>query len=107
MKCIEDEIPFDLPDGWAWCRLKDLFNVCSAKRVLQSEWQKEGIPFYRAREIVKLSNNGYVDNDLFISLEHYKALKQAYGVPQVGDLMVTGVGTISSLFSSSLCKEFP
>ena len=107
VKCIEDEIPFDLPDGWAWCRLKDLFNVCSAKRVLQSEWQKEGIPFYRAREIVKLSNNGYVDNDLFISLEHYKALKQAYGVPQVGDLMVTGVGTISSLFSSSLCKEFP
>ena len=21
VKCIEDEIPFDLPDGWAWCRL--------------------------------------------------------------------------------------
>ena len=21
MKCIEDEIPFDLPEGWAWCRL--------------------------------------------------------------------------------------
>ena len=98
IKCIEDEIPFDLPDGWAWCRLKDLFNVCSAKRVLQSEWQKEGIPFYRAREIVKLSNNGYVDNDLFISLEHYKALKQAYGVPQVGDLMVTGVGTIGKVY---------
>ena len=98
VKCIEDEIPFDLPDGWAWCRLKDLFNVCSAKRVLQSEWQKEGIPFYRAREIVKLSNNGYVDNDLFISLEHYKALKQAYGVPQVGDLMVTGVGTIGKVY---------
>ena len=98
MKCIEDEIPFDLPDGWAWCRLKDLFNVCSAKRVLQSEWQKEGIPFYRAREIVKLSNNGYVDNDLFISLEHYKALKQAYGVPQVGELMVTGVGTIGKVY---------
>ena len=21
VKCIEDEIPFDLPEGWAWCRL--------------------------------------------------------------------------------------
>ena len=21
VKCIEDEIPFELPDGWAWCRL--------------------------------------------------------------------------------------
>ena len=81
-----------------WCRLKDLFNVCSAKRVLQSEWKKEGIPFYRAREIVKLSNNGFVDNDLFISLEHYEALKKTYGVPQAGDLMVTGVGTIGKVY---------
>ena len=98
VKCIEDEIPFELPDSWAWCRLKDLFNVCSAKRVLQSEWQKEGVPFYRAREIVKLSNNGFVDNELFISLEHYEILKQSYGVPQVGDLMVTGVGTIGKVY---------
>ena len=87
-----------MPDSWAWCRLKDLFNVCSAKRVLQSEWQKEGVPFYRAREIVKLSNNGFVDNELFISLEHYEILKQSYGVPQVGDLMVTGVGTIGKVY---------
>lgn len=20
VKCIEDEIPFDFPEGWAWCR---------------------------------------------------------------------------------------
>ena len=81
-----------------WCRLKDLFNVCSAKRVLRSEWKKEGIPFYRAREIVKLSNDGFVDNDLFISLEHYETLKNSYGVPQAGDLMVTGVGTIGKVY---------
>ena len=98
VKCIEDEIPFEIPEGWMWCRLKDLFNVCSAKRVLQSEWKKEGIPFYRAREIVKLSNYGYVDNDLFISLEHYEALKKTYGVPQAGDLMITGVGTIGKVY---------
>ena len=24
VKCIEDEIPFDLPDGWAWARLGNL-----------------------------------------------------------------------------------
>ena len=98
VKCIEDEIPFDLPEGWTWCRLKDLFNVCSAKRVLQSDWRKEGVPFYRAREIVKLSNNGFVDNDLFISPEHYETLKKSYGIPQAGDLMVTGVGTIGKVY---------
>jgi len=97
VKCIEDEIPFELPYGWAWCRLRDIFNVCSAKRVLQSEWKTEGVPFYRAREIVKLANNGYVDNELFISHEHYENLKETYGVPQTGDLMVTGVGTIGKV----------
>ena len=97
VKCIEDEIPFELPEGWAWCRLREIFNVCSAKRVLQSEWKTEGVPFYRAREIVKLANNGYVDNELFISPEHYEKLKETYGVPQTGDLMVTGVGTIGKV----------
>lgn len=24
VKCIEDEIPFELPDGWAWERLSNL-----------------------------------------------------------------------------------
>ena len=98
VKCIEDEIPFSAPKGWSWCRLRDLFNVCSAKRVLQSEWRENGVPFYRAREIVKLSNNGYVDNDLFITEKHYQNLKQTYGVPQSGDLMVTGVGTIGKVY---------
>ena len=23
VKCIEDEIPFDLPEGWAWSRIGD------------------------------------------------------------------------------------
>ena len=98
VKCIEDEIPFDVPDGWAWCRLRNLFLVGSAKRVLQSEWKSKGMPFYRAREIVKLANDGYVNNDLFISVEHYRNLKETYGVPAAGDLMVTGVGTIGKVY---------
>ena len=98
VKCIEDEIPFELPEGWGWARLKDLLNVCSSKRVLQSDWKNEGIPFYRAREIVKLSENDFVDNDLFISEEHYLELKEKYGVPQSGDLMVSGVGTIGKVY---------
>ena len=98
VKCIEDEIPFELPEGWVWCRLNELFNVCSSKRVLQSDWKTEGIPFYRAREIVKLSENGFVDNELFISDDHYRVLSSDYGVPQAGDLMVSGVGTIGKVY---------
>ena len=98
VKCIEDEIPFELPEGWEWTRLKNIFNVCSSKRVLQSDWKTDGIPFYRAREIVKLSDNGFVNNELFISEEHFISLSRDYGVPQPGDLMVSGVGTIGKVY---------
>ena len=43
-------------------KLSDLYDIGSSKRVFQSEWRKSGVPFYRAREIAKLSIDGYVDN---------------------------------------------
>ena len=89
---------FNLPKNWEWCLLGDIFNVSSSKRVLKNEWKLSGVPFYRAREIVKLSINGTVDNDLFISPEHYENLRRNYGVPNAGDLMVTGVGTIGKVY---------
>ena len=89
---------FNLPKNWEWCLLGDIFNVSSSKRVLKNEWKSSGVPFYRAREIVKLSINGTVDNDLFISPEHYENLRKNYGVPNAGDLMVTGVGTIGKVY---------
>ena len=29
--CIVDEIPFDIPDTWEWCRLGTLFSHCTGK----------------------------------------------------------------------------
>ena len=88
----------DIPVGWTVCYLNELFNVCSAKRVRKSDWRTEGVPFYRAREIVKLSDNGFVDNELYISEEHYNQIKEAYGIPHPGDLMVSAVGTIGKVY---------
>ena len=28
-RCIDDELPFDLPNGWEWCRVGDLFSNMS------------------------------------------------------------------------------
>ena len=95
---ISGEIPFDLPNGWMWARLKQLFSVVSARRVHKADWKVAGIPFYRAREVAKLSETGFVNNDLFISEEQYTSYKQSTGVPLPGDLMVTAVGTIGKVY---------
>ena len=39
-KCIDKEIPFEIPQGWAWCRLGDIFNHTSGKQ--QSSSNKGG-----------------------------------------------------------------
>ena len=33
VKCIEDEIPFELPDSWAWSRVQTIASVKGGKRV--------------------------------------------------------------------------
>ena len=75
-------------------KLSDLYDIGSSKRVFQSEWRESGVPFYRAREIAKLSDDGFVDNELFIDEELYSQYTEKYGKPEAGDVMVTGVGTL-------------
>ncbi len=93
-------------DEWQTVKLGELYEITSSKRVFQSDWKSEGIPFYRAREIVKLSDHGVVDNDLFISREMFKTFQAKYGVPKINDLLVTGVGTIGILYRVKDEKEF-
>lgn len=94
---ISEDVPFDIPNTWKWIKFGSVMNVVSARRVHQSDWKTEGIPFYRAREIAKLAEYGTVDNELFISQELYDELSKS-GVPQPGDLMVTGVGTLGKTY---------
>ena len=91
---------------WTYTKLGDLFNITSSKRVFQDEWTAEGVPFYRAREIVKLSENGFVENDLFISRKMFEEYKTKYGVPQENDLLVTGVGTVGIVYRIIDRREF-
>jgi type I restriction enzyme, S subunit len=81
-------------DGWQTKTLGDLFDITSSKRVFEADWKTEGVPFYRAREIVKLAKHGFVENELFISEEMFDRYSTKYGIPAEGDIMVTGVGTL-------------
>ena len=83
-----------VPEEWIMCTIGDLFDVLSAKRVLKSDWKNKGIPFYRAREIVQLHKEGIADKDLFITEELFAELKDKFGTPNVGDIMLSAVGSI-------------
>lgn len=40
VKCIDDEIPFEIPNGWEWTRIGNIFNHTSGKQ--QSSSNKNG-----------------------------------------------------------------
>lgn len=69
-------------------------EVTSVKRVHQSDWTTSGIRFLRARDIVAFSKNEKIDDPLYISKEQYEKYSNLSGKVNVGDLLVTGVGTI-------------
>lgn len=84
--------------AWEEKRLGEFFDITSSKRIFQNEWTTSGVPFYRAREIVKLSEKGYVNNELFISIEMFEKYRNKYGAPQENDILITGVGTIGRVY---------
>ena len=47
VKCIEDEIPFEVPDGWEWCKLSEVIELVSGQDLEPSRYNADGcgIPY--------------------------------------------------------------
>ena len=89
-----------LLDDGRYCKapLGCLAQVGSSKRIFEKEYVSEGIPFYRTKEIVELSNGNKISTELFITPKRYNEIRNEYGVPQAGDLLISAVGTIGVIW---------
>lgn len=80
-------------------KLGDICDLKSSKRIFESEYVESGIPFVRGLEIsdgtLKSKRNNY---ECYISCERYEELKDSVGVPKIGDVLITAVGTIGNLY---------
>ena len=60
VKCIEDEIPFELPEGWEWCKLRNICYMIAGKSKSKEEIKSESFdgcyPCYGGN-----GQRGYVD----------------------------------------------
>lgn len=90
--------PINNEKKWEAKKLGDICDITSSKRIFESEYVEEGIPFYRTKEIVELSKGGKVTTELFISNKRYKEIISKYEVPQIDDLLVSAVGTIGVIW---------
>ena len=94
----EEEIPFEIPDTWTWVKIGEITQIQSSKRVFEKDYVQNGVPFFRSKEIGDLQRGESINTPLYISREHYDSLKQTVGVPSIGDVLVTSVGTIGNVW---------
>ena len=79
---------------WKKVKLGDCCEITSSKRIFFSEYEDSGIPFYRSKEIIELSNGQSISEQLYISENKYNDIKRKFGVPKENDILLTSVGSV-------------
>ena len=90
VKCIDEEIPFDIPAGWEWCRFSSLYLSLTDGTHSTPKYQDYGIPFISVKDMSSGKLN--FNNTIYISQEEHNILTKRCN-PQKGDLLLSKVGT--------------
>lgn len=80
--------------SWKVRKIGDYCEITSSKRIFYSEYSETGVPFYRSKEIIERSQGQAISKPLFITNDRYNQIKEKFGVPVAGDMLLTSVGTI-------------
>ena len=103
VKCIDEEIPFEVPKGWEWCRFSSLYLSLTDGTHSTPKYTLTGIPFISVKDI----SSGIIDfsNTKYISKEEHQKLSDRCH-PQKGDLLLSKVGTTGIPALVTTDKEF-
>lgn len=94
-------------DKWPVKRMDELCDITSSKRIFAADYVSEGVPFYRGREITeKYKGNLDVSTELFITEKKFSEIECKFGAPKTGDLLLTSVGTLGSVYVVKSCDRF-
>ena len=95
-RCIADEVPFELPEGWCWCRLGTITTVLGGKRIpagRKLSLEKTDHIYIRVSDMkdsgVSMDNLQYVPDDIYPSISRYIINKE--------DIYITVAGTIGKV----------
>jgi type I restriction enzyme S subunit len=84
-----------MKNGWEGTPIDEVCDITSSKRIYRADYEAEGVPFYRGKEIIEKQRGVLaVSTELFISEEKFQAIEEKFGAPHPGDLLLTSVGTL-------------
>ena len=96
VKCIDEEIPFEIPQGWEWCRLGNVSSVYGGKRIPAGRKLSTSDTGHKYIRVSDMKNSSVLlDNIQYVSEDIYQLIK-AYTISK-DDLYITVAGTIGSV----------
>ena len=89
-RCIDDEISFEIPDSWAWTRLGNILTKLTDGTHSTPKYRETVVPFISVKDV----SSGILDFSKckYISEEEHNELYNRCD-PQMGDILLTKVGT--------------
>ena len=100
---ITDEIPFEIPDNWAWTRLGNLVQVLSDGTHKTPQYVAKGVPFLSVQNI---SSGKFDFTKLkYITQEEHSKLIQRVK-PTYNDILFCRIGTLGKAIKCTLDFEF-
>ena len=89
-RCIDDELPFEIPKNWEWCRLGTILQKLTDGTHSTPKYAASGIPFISVKDIG--SGKISFESTKFISEEEHELLASRCD-PHRDDILLTKVGT--------------
>ena len=100
--CIDEEIPFEVPSGWEWCRLISYLDVRDGTHD-SPKYYNQGIPFVTSKNL----KNGEIDfsSCKLISDNDHKKFSERSCVDD-GDILFAMIGSIGNPVIVKKDREF-
>ena len=101
--CIDDEIPFEIPENWEWTRIKNIVTKLTDGAHKTPKYVDKGIPFLSVKDM----SSGYLDfsDTKYISQEDFERIYQRCNY-EYGDILLTKVGTTGIPIIIDTNKDF-
>ena len=101
--CIDDEIPFEIPENWEWTRIKNIVTKLTDGAHKTPKYVDKGIPFLSVKDM----SSGYLDfsDTKYISQEDFERIYQRCNY-EYADILLTKVGTTGIPIIIDTNKDF-
>ena len=93
VKCIDEEIPFEVPKGWEWCRLRNIILGTNAGKSPNCEKRPKKSEEWGVLTTTSIQENAFLSNENKVLPKHY-VINPEHCV-RYGDILITRAGPVN------------